>query len=438
MKKLFVITVVVGYLFFVGCRKSHEEGSEDSRHTILTEDTHDHEEAEEHSHDDVNHGHGSNVSESNHQHIHEESGNSHEHENETNNETKANADIYSGEGGSHAEDEHTHDEAYQVEKIKPGTFHKVIRTSGEILSLPKSESVLVAPVSGVVRFSDNSVLAGRKVNNKNVLFWISGESVAEGNLFVKLQKSKATFNQMKQEYERAAKLFKEKLISEKEYLSHKTHYINARTEYETMKGHFSGESGAVKAPMKGYVKEIYINEGDYVQTGQKIATVVKTSRLLLKAEVSQKYASGIDEIVSANFETTDGRVYSTQELRGEMLSKGNSITSESFYLPVHFEIDAQAGLVPGSFAHIFLIGETKEGVIALPKEAFIEEQGNFFVFSQQGEEFIKKPVKTGASDGKYIQVLNGIEAGDRIVTRGAYHIKLMKASGNLPSHGHSH
>jgi membrane fusion protein, heavy metal efflux system len=55
-----------------------------------------------------------------------------------------------------------------------------------------------------------------------------------------------------------------------------------------------------------------------------------------------------------------------------------------------------------------------------------------------GESFQKREVKLGAADGINVQLLSGVEEGERVVTKGAYQIKLSQASGTMPAHGHEH
>ncbi len=77
--------------------------------------------------------------------------------------------------------------------------------------------------------------------------------------------------------------------------------------------------------------------------------------------------------------------------------------------------------------------------LVIPSSALLEEKGVFYAYVQtQGESFQKRELKTGASDGKNVQVISGIAEGERVVTKGAYQIKLSAASGTLPAHGHEH
>ena len=95
--------------------------------------------------------------------------------------------------------------------------------------------------------------------------------------------------------------------------------------------------------------------------------------------------------------------------------------------------------MPGSFVEIFLLSQSMEGVLAVPESALTEEQGSFFVYRQVDEEcYEKQRVIVGADDGEQVQILSGIRAGDRIVTQGAYQVKLASASNAIPAHTHEH
>ena len=55
-----------------------------------------------------------------------------------------------------------------------------------------------------------------------------------------------------------------------------------------------------------------------------------------------------------------------------------------------------------------------------------------------GEGFQKRELITGVNDGMNVQVLAGINEGERVVIKGGYQIKLATKSGKMPAHGHEH
>ena len=61
------------------------------------------------------------------------------------------------------------------------------------------------------------------------------------------------------------------------------------------------------------------------------------------------------------------------------------------------------------------------------------------VFVQRGgETFLRRPVKLGIRNHGQVQVLEGVNVGDRVVTKGAYLIRLSTMSSSVPAHGHVH
>jgi len=450
-KYVFIIAASIAITFVTSCKNKttenkHSHVEEASTHEDA--DTRNHEHNGEHEHDtEETHTHSS--SEGHNQEGHSEntehshsSNESHSHESETdsdqhNHQHEKDSGEHSKQAHEHqTTDEHKHE--YIVEKVEPGTFNHVVKTSGEIQALPRKQYELIAPASGIVQFVDNSILPGKEVRRQEVLFRITSKSVTQNNLMVRFEQAKSNYEQAKANYDRARKLFKENIISEKEFLAHKTDYKNKKTDYSSLKQHVTKGSALVKASADGYIKDVMTKEGTFVKMGQSLAWIENNERLLLKAEVSQKYASRINNFTAANFETPDGKLFNTKDLNGKILSRGKATTNESFYLPIYFEIDNTKELASGSFAHVYLIGKTQKEVLTLPKEAFIEEQGNYFVFVQHEGDFEKTPVQIGPDDGQRILVKEGIEAGDNVVTHGASRVNMMQASSSLPTHGHSH
>ena len=167
-------------------------------------------------------------------------------------------------------------------------------------------------------------------------------------------------------------------------------------------------------------------------------TVSKSKRLLLRADVSQKYFPKLATFTAANFKTADGQVFSTKNLNGRVASTGKSAAAGSPFLSIHFEIDNVGNFVPGSVVEVFLQSGSKPTLV-VPTSALLEEQGIFYAYVQtEGESFQKRELKIGATDGLNVQVLSGIAEGERVVTTGAYQIKLSSASGTMPAHGHEH
>src|SRR5690606_9214592 len=100
---------------------------------------------------------------------------------------------------------------------------------------------------------------------------------------------------------------------------------------------------------QGCIKNLLVNDGEYVSVGQTILTVTKNKRIQLKADVSEQNASILSQISSANFKTADDEdSYSIDELNGQLVSTGKLLDGSSFYVPVIFEFNNTGHFLTGS------------------------------------------------------------------------------------------
>lgn len=399
---------------------------------------------DDHNHDDHGHSHEE-VSEhtdhdNEHEHEKETEEHAHDHSVEEHNQDEAEEHVHNHTDEEHNQnetEEHDHKHEYKTAKIQLQSFHQIIKTSGEIINSPSEEIEVVATNNG--RISLFAGLAkGVNVNTDQILFQISGDNIIDNNIALRYNTAKADFEKAKSDFERAEKLTKNNIISEKEYEQIKLEYSNTKYEYELIAKSYKKGSGVVASPSKGYVKEYFVNEGQYVETGQKLAVINKQSRLRLVAEVSQKYVHNLPEIESATFLINNSeKAFDTESLDGKLISYGKSVNSKSYYIPVIFEIKNDKDLLPGSFTQVFLKGKELKDVIVVPVSALIEEQDNYFVFVEEDhDKFQKRHVILGDSDGTNVLVKEGLSAGEIIVTEGTYFVKLASMSNELPVHSH--
>jgi membrane fusion protein, heavy metal efflux system len=133
------------------------------------------------------------------------------------------------------------------------------------------------------------------------------------------------------------------------------------------------------------------------------------------------------------------QTFNTRQLNGRVVTSGKVAASNSPFIQLQFEIDGHPAIIAGSYADVYLITSTISKALVVPSSALVEEQGAFYLYVQTGgESFQKREVKPGISDGVNVQILSGISEGERVVTKGAFQIKLSSASGALPAHGHEH
>ena len=325
-------------------------------------------------------------------------------------------------------------------EVKRQSFTEIIKTTGQVLSAPGDETTIIAKSKGIITFGNNKKLIGSAVNSGETLFIISGAGLTEGNVDTKYKEAKNNYEKNKIDFERAKELVKDNVISQKYFQETQLRYKNAQTTFNTIETNYTAGGHKIMSPIQGYIKKVMIREGEHVEIGQPIAIVSQNRKLILKAELPQKYFSKLNSISSANFITAhDSKIYSTDSLNGKLVSYGKSADDNAYYIPVNFEIDNNGEIIPGSFVEVLLKTTVIKDALVIPYSAFIEEQENFFAYVQtSGEGFQKRELKIGVNDGMNVQVLAGIKEGERVVTKGAYQIKLATMSGKMPAHGHEH
>ncbi len=325
------------------------------------------------------------------------------------------------------------------QEVKKQMYFYTIRTTGQVLIPPSDEAVISAKSSGIVNFNGNSYISGMNVFKGEGLFSVSGSNLNEQNINTKILEARYEYEKAESEYKRAVELVKDKIISEKEFLAIENTYDISRTLYKSLTQNYSNSGIKVFSPISGFIRTINVQQGQFVEAGQTLAVISKNSRLLIKADLSQKYFDIINQIQSANFRTPDGKTYDTESLNGRYIISGKSTGQDNLLLPINFEIDYRNDLIPGTFIEVFLKTTRIPDALVIPVSALIEEQGVFYVYVQtSGEGFEKREVNITGSDGMLVQVLSGINEGERVVTKGAYQIKLASMSGTMPVHGHEH
>jgi membrane fusion protein, heavy metal efflux system len=123
-----------------------------------------------------------------------------------------------------------------------------------------------------------------------------------------------------------------------------------------------------------------------------------------------------------------------------LVSVGRLVDSSTRTVPVTYETDNRDHRLAVNqtvFLRLLLAPATKSPVV--PEAAIIDDAGRPVVFVQRaGETFLRRPVKLGVRNSGLVQVVEGLNPGDRVVTKGAYLIRLSTMSSAVPAHGHVH
>ena len=319
----------------------------------------------------------------------------------------------------------------EVREIK-----RAVWAIGEVLPSPRAYAEIVAPVDGIVQIAanDNLALPGSAVRRGDVLATITPPM--QGDSWVD---SRLAFEQAKRNYERAERLKELDAISEREF-------EETRNEFQARKAGFENLEGAgivalnLKAPISGKIIEWTARPGQLVRAGDKLMAVADPSVVWLKVNVYENDFRSLGRPVGAhvNAGAADGGLILTDaDMR--VLTTGGALDPVTRTIPVLLEVTNTSGrLTIYESTPVELYSSEGDSAIAVPQIAVYEDEGFDVVFVQAGgESFEKRVVVTGPHHAGWVSILGGLSLGDRVVTRGGYHVKLASTSAEI-GHGHAH
>lgn len=319
-----------------------------------------------------------------------------------------------------------------TETVAQQDFNDVIKVSGRIMNSSAGEATVVAPGPGIIRIAGN-INVGSEVSRGTRIATLSPESVSGGNPNAA---ARAAVNAAKSEVDRLKPLLDEKIVTRREYDAAVAAYQSALASYSP-----AASSNLAVSPISGIITSLAVKTGDYVEAGTPIATISRSSTLLLRVDLPEKYRSRIADIENANIRPSySDRWISLDSLGGKKAAANaaDAIAAEAGYIPVYFSFVSDGRMAAGDFADVCLLLSSEKKTIAVPDEAIVEQIGNYFVYVKSGDHsYEKRRIEKGESNGTLTQVTSGLADGDIVVTKGATMVRLAETANAIPE-GHSH
>jgi RND family efflux transporter MFP subunit len=256
------------------------------------------------------------------------------------------------------------------------------------------------------------------------------------------------------EAERARRLYDRKAFSERQLQAAEADLKAAKAAYDaaakrvealgSSPGIASASRGVgsanasytVSAPLSGYVTKVNKSIGEQVQPGEAIIEISNLDIVWVEAPIFERDLSRLAGNVSATFTTP---AYPDQEFKGVVLDIGAVIDEQTRASKVIFQLpNAGRALRLGMQANVRLDAGEQVTAMLIPKEAVLEHEGKQIVYVLlSGEEFERREVVVGDEMGNKIAVLSGLNKGERVVTQGAYQLKLQELRpANAGAHTH--
>jgi len=184
-----------------------------------------------------------------------------------------------------------------------------------------------------------------------------------------------------------------------------------RASYELAKKKL--DDAQVRAPVSGAISDRPVQRGEILREGTIVATIVQLNPLKLKSAVQEKHANLIRPNLAVKFNVES---YPTETFNGTIkyISPAIDQLTRTFTVEVMVE-NASRKLKPGFFAKGQILTQKDQNVMALPDEALVMLAGvaSVYLIDEKGE-VRQRNVQLGETEGKYHEVVSGLEGNERI------------------------
>ncbi len=327
----------------------------------------------------------------------------------------------------------------EVTTVGPASIKSMVQLMGEV-GLNLDRAVQVVPrLTGLVESASISV--GDRVRRGQVLAVISSQSLAEQRSELlatgkRLALARATFDREKT-------LWEEKISAKQDYLQAQQALQEAeiaeqlaRQKLASLGGLTSGQgrltSYEIRSPIDGLVTTKKISVGEVVKEDTNIFTVADLSTVWIELNI---YAKDINIIKPGQNAVVKATAFDASAA-GKVAYVGALIGNQTRTAPARIVLQNPKGVWhPGLPVTVDIVAEEVEVPLAVSIEALQTLGDRQVAFGRYGDYFEAKPVVTGRSDGKMVEIINGLQLGEQVAARNSY---VLKADIGKSSAAHDH
>ena len=247
-----------------------------------------------------------------------------------------------------------------------------------------------------------------------------GAVVKEGDLLCELEDSelkialdeaRINMEQQQREFGRIESMHEESLISNKEYSDAKYQYELAKNRHAAAAVRYGYTK--ISAPFGGVVTRRYIELGQNLNVASQVFQLVDPDPLLIRMYLPENEIAEIKvgQKVSVEPDSDPGNAF-----YGKVVRIAPEVDERTGTVKVTAETRATA--IPGSFARVKIITDTRQAKLTIPRRGVVSDAGELYVFVAEGDTVRKSPVQLGYQDEDYAEVIHGVENGDSVVVVG--------------------
>jgi len=218
-------------------------------------------------------------------------------------------------------------------------------------------------------------------------------------------------------FERDRKLVKQKSIPQSQYDRSKAALDSAIAQLAETEARLDNKR--IHAPFAGTIGIIHVKVGDYVEPGTKITTLQDLSELEVDFTVPERHYPSLRQglAITVRSSALEGR-----QLQATLTAVDSRVESRTRNLLMRASLKEAQGLLPGMFAELTIDLDNPISLVTVPETAVSYSlHGNtVYIIEQDGDELTVSPriVKTGDSREGRIAILDGVKAGETVVSAG--------------------
>lgn len=235
---------------------------------------------------------------------------------------------------------------------------------------------------------------------------------------INLQSAELMLEKAKKDFERVDALRQGNAATEIDFLNAKYAYENAQTQVALIRQQIA--DGTLVAPISGIITRKNMEPGEFVNMGMAVATIVDIQNLKARVMVGESNVYRVTSGMKVSL-TTD--IYPGKTFTGTVRyvsPKGDE--SHNYEVEVTVQNDKTAPLKGGTFVRVQFDLDEGAPVLQVPKMALVEGVKNPYVYVIRNNKAEQRAIVTGREVGENIEVLDGLQEGESVVTSG--HINL--------------
>jgi membrane fusion protein, heavy metal efflux system len=331
------------------------------------------------------------------------------------------------------------------------TVRESVPVTATLRPSTEREAIIAAPGAGLLRNGPSGFpQVGSTVKAGQVMAYLAprlGGETDVATLRLEVDRARIAVEQARVERERLEGLLKIEAIPAKRVHDASTQQKLAQASLSAAQQRvatFSGEGGgiALKSPVTGTIVAVGAAPGAAVSEGQAVVHIADLKRLWLDARIPESAVIQVSRPEGAFFTIGEDVAPITLEVgkNARLVAYGGMVDPATRTVPVIFEFDNPEGRLRAGMsinANLYT-GRSVQGV-AVPASALVDDGGTPVVFVlREGESFERRVITPGPRDGDWVAIQSGLKAGERVVTLGAYQVRLAATAPAAIGHGHAH